>query len=153
MVFPELPLEIYRFVSDYNTFVQLKAAAPELRELWGIAPMPGVKKDDGETVRWAPGAMQSIIMFEFSDHKEEAWEWIKWWTSAEVQARFGNEVEAMFSVAYRWNTANLAAITQIPWTLEELETIKEQWRWLKTFPKYQAATFSSGSCPLLGTAW
>lgn len=122
-------------VSDYNTFVQLKAAAPELRELWGIAPMPGVKKDDGETVRWAPGAMQSIIMFELSDHKEEAWEWIKWWTSAEVQARFGNEVEAMFSVAYRWNTANLAAITQIPWTLEELETIKEQWRWLKDVPQ------------------
>ena len=122
-------------VSDYNTFVQLKAAAPELRELWGIAPMPGVKKDDGETVRWAPGAMQSIIMFELSDHKEEAWEWIKWWTSAEVQARFGNEVEAMFSVAYRWNTANLAAVTQIPWTLEELETIKEQWRWLKDVPQ------------------
>ena len=37
----------------------------------------------------------------------------------------------MFSVAYRWNTANLAAISQIPWTLEELEAIKEQWRWLR----------------------
>jgi hypothetical protein len=41
----------------------------------------------------------------------------------------------MFSVAYRWNTANLEAISQIPWTLEELNTIKEQWRWLKDIPQ------------------
>lgn len=122
-------------VSDYNTYVQLKSAAPELRELWGIAPMPGVINGNGEIVRWAPGAMQAVIMFELSDKKEEAWEWVKWWTSAEIQARFGNEVEAMFSVAYRWNTANLEAISQIPWTLEELNTIKEQWRWLKDIPQ------------------
>ena len=41
----------------------------------------------------------------------------------------------MFSVAYRWNTANLEAISQIPFTLEELNTIKEQWRWLKDIPQ------------------
>jgi len=122
-------------VSDYNTYVQLKSAAPELRELWGIAPLPGIRQDDGGIARWAPGAMQSIIMFELSDKKEEAWEWVKWWSSAEIQARFGNEVEAMFSVAYRWNTANLEAISQIPFTLEELNTIKEQWRWLKDIPQ------------------
>ena len=122
-------------VSDYNTYVQLKSAAPELRELWGIVPMPGVRAADGEIARWAPGAMQSIIMFELSDKKEEAWQWVKWWTSAEIQARFGNEVEALFSVAYRWNTASLEAISQIPWTLEELNTIKEQWRWLKDIPQ------------------
>src|SRR5690606_22802722 len=65
-------------VSDYNTYVQLKSAAPELRELWGIAPMPGVIDGNGEIVRWAPGAMQAVIMFELSDKKEEAWEWVKW---------------------------------------------------------------------------
>lgn len=122
-------------VSDYNTYVQLKAAAPELEGLWGIVPMPGEKQPDGEVVRWAPGAMQSIIMFEQSTKQAEAWEWIKWWTSAEIQARFGNELEAMFSVAYRWNTANLEAVSQIPWTLEELDAITEQWRWLKDIPQ------------------
>ena len=122
-------------VSDYNTYVQLKAAAPELEGLWGIVPMPGELGPNGEVVRWAPGAMQSMIMFNQSKKQEQAWEWMKWWTSAETQARFGNEIEAMFSVAYRWNTANLAAISQIPWTLEELEAIKEQWRWLKDIPQ------------------
>lgn len=122
-------------VSDYNTYVQLKAAAPELEGLWGILPLPGEPLPNGDIARWAPGAMQSVIMFEQSTKHEQAWEWIKWWTSAEIQARFGNEVEAMFSVAYRWNTANLQAISQIPWTLEELETIKEQWRWLKDIPQ------------------
>lgn len=122
-------------VSDYNTYVQLKAAAPELEGLWGIVPMPGEQQLDGEVVRWAPGAMQATIMFEQSEMKTEAWEWMKWWTSADVQARFGNEIEAMFGVSYRWNTANLEAHSQIPWTLEELDAISEQWRWLKDIPQ------------------
>lgn len=29
-------------VSDYNTYVQLKSAAPELRELWGLPRCPGL---------------------------------------------------------------------------------------------------------------
>ena len=137
-------------VSDYNTYVQLKSAAPELRELWGIVPMPGVRAADGEIARWAPGAMQSIIMFELSDKKEEAWQWVKWWTSAEIQARFGNEVEALFSVAYRWNTAS--------WKLSprfrgrgRIEHVKEQWRWLKDIPQVPAAIFWKENCPLPGT--
>lgn len=121
-------------VSDYNTYVQLRAAAPELEGLWGIKPMPGISTN-GEVIRWAPGAAQATVMFELSDKKEQAWEWIKWWTSAETQAKFGNEVEAMFGVSYRWNTANMEAIHQIPWTLEELAAIMEQWRWLKDIPQ------------------
>ena len=38
---------------------------------------------------------------------------------AETQAKFGNEVEAMFGVSYRWNTANMGQFTR-SWTLEEL---------------------------------
>ena len=122
-------------VSDYNTFVQLKAAAPELEGLWGIRPLPGVKRDDGEIARWAPGAAQSAIMFNQSTKQDQAWEWLKWWTSAETQARFGNELEAMFGVSYRWNTANMEAVRQMPWTLEELAALEEQWRWLKDVPQ------------------
>lgn len=122
-------------VSDYLTYTQLKAAAPELEGLWSIAPMPGVVRDDGQVARWAPGASHAAIMFRASDKQKQAWEWLKWWTDAETQATFGNEVEALFGPGYRWNTANLEAISQIPWTGEELSAILDQWKWLKDIPQ------------------
>lgn len=122
-------------VSDYLTYTQLKAAAPELEGLWGIAPMPGVVREDGQVARWAPGASHAAIMFRASERQEQAWEWLKWWTSAETQATYGNEVEALFGPGYRWNTANLEAIAQIPWTEEELRAIRDQWKWLKDIPQ------------------
>lgn len=122
-------------VSDYLTYTQLKAAAPELDGLWSIAPMPGVVREDGQVARWAPGASHAAVMFKASKKKEQAWEWLKWWTSAETQATYGNEVEALFGPGYRWNTANLEAIAQIPWTEEELRAIRDQWKWLKDIPQ------------------
>ena len=89
-------------VSDYLTYTQLKAAAPELDGLWSIAPMPGVVREDGQVARWAPGASHAAVMFRASKKKEQAWEWPKWWTSAETQAAYGNEVEALFGAGYRW---------------------------------------------------
>jgi len=121
-------------ISNYNTYVELTTAAPELAGWWKIAPYPGVKSEDGSIVRWAPGSGQSVILFKNSDKQQEAWEFLRWWTSAEVQAEFGNLVETVYGPTYRWNTANLEAFRQLPWPEEDMEVILEQWRWLKDVP-------------------
>ncbi|HUC90740.1 MAG TPA: extracellular solute-binding protein [Paenibacillus sp.] len=118
-------------ISNYNTYVELTTAAPELAGSWKIAPYPGVRNEQGEIVRWAPGTGQGVVAFKSSAKQEQAWEFIKWWTSAEAQAEFGNLIETSYGPAYRWNSANLEAFAQLPWPEEDLDVILEQWKWLK----------------------
>ncbi len=118
-------------ISNYNTYVELTTAAPELAGSWKIAPYPGVKNDKGEVVRWAPGTGTGSIVFKNSDKQQQAWEFVKWWTSAEVQTEFGNLIETIYGPSYRWNSANLEAFGQLPWPEEDLKVIFEQWKWLK----------------------
>lgn len=121
-------------ISNYNTYVELTTAAPELSGSWKIAPYPGIADDKGNIARWAPGTGQGVIVFKDSDKQQQAWEFVKWWTSAEVQAEFGNLIETIYGPTYRWNSANLDAFSELPWPEEDLEVILEQWKWLKDVP-------------------
>ncbi|WP_274648632.1 extracellular solute-binding protein [Paenibacillus humicola] len=121
-------------IADFSAYVQLTSAAPEINGLWGIAPLPGVKDASGTVERWAPGTGQSTVIFKSSKHQEEAWQFLKWWTSAETQSRFGSRMQTIFGPTYRWNTANLEAFGQLPWPAEDIAVIEKQWTWLKDIP-------------------
>ncbi len=121
-------------ISDYNMYVQLSAAAPELNGRWGIAPIPGVKEEDGTITRWAGGEQHMGVIFENSDKKDQAWTFLKWWLSTETQVRYGADLEAMNGVSFRWNTANIDAFVQLPWKKEDAEVILQAWAWYKEKP-------------------
>jgi ABC-type glycerol-3-phosphate transport system substrate-binding protein len=118
-------------VADYSTYVLLSTAAPELTGWWGMKPMPGMKQQDGTINRSTGGLAQTGIIFKNTDKKDESWEFIKWWTSTDVQERFGTELEALLGVEARWNTANVEALTRLPWPKEDIDAILEQWNWFK----------------------
>src|SRR5690606_34701655 len=75
-------------VADFNMYLQMTVAAPELHGWWGIAPLPGVPNENGEIVRWTGGNQSAAMMFEKSVNKEEGWKFLQWWLSAETQQRF-----------------------------------------------------------------
>lgn len=118
-------------LGDFNMFLQVAVAAPELRGWWGIAPIPGIRQDDGEIARWAGGGQKATMIFAKSNKKEQAWQFMKWWLDAETQARFGSDLEGFYGISFRWNTANIEAFTRFPWQNEELNVFLEQWRWYK----------------------
>lgn len=118
-------------VADYSTYVQLMTTAPELTGRWKMVPIPGMRTTDGSIDRSVGGASQTGIIFESTDHSEEAWEFLKWWTSAPVQQSFGTELEAIMGVEARWNTANVEALTNLPWPKQDIDAILEQWDWFK----------------------
>jgi len=118
-------------ISDYNMYVQLSAAAPELNGRWGIAVIPGTKQEDGTVARWAGGLQTTGVIFESSGKKDEAWQFLKWWISANVQERYGADLESINGVSFRWNTANVEAFVRLPWKKEDAEVILQQWRWYK----------------------
>ncbi|QYR21417.1 extracellular solute-binding protein [Paenibacillus sp. sptzw28] len=123
----EMPIGI----ADYSTYVLLSTAAPELTGWWGMKPMPGIKQADGQINRSTGGLAQTAIIFQQSDKQENAWKFVKWWTSADVQEQFGTELEALLGVEARWNTANVEALKRLPWPTEDIDSILEQWNWFK----------------------
>ncbi|GIN69898.1 ABC transporter substrate-binding protein [Bacillus sp. J14TS2] len=118
-------------VADYSTYILLSTAAPELTGWWDMKPHPGIEQPDGQINRSTGGLGQTGIIFKDSEMKEEAWEFLKWWTSADAQERFGSELEALLGVEARWNTANVEALRRLPWEQTDLDAILEQWEWFR----------------------
>ena len=65
---------------------------------------------------------------------EDAWTFLKWYTDVETQLAYGRELESAVGVSARWNTANMEAFRNLPWTQEELEVIEYMWGWVKETP-------------------
>jgi len=122
-------------VSDYFTYNLLINAAPEIANSWNIGPFPGIAGSEGEVERWTTGGGESCIIFNDSLKKQEAWEYLKWWTSKEAQVEFGHTLQATYGKEYMWNTANLEAFKELPWDKEHKETIMKQQEWLVEAPR------------------
>lgn len=122
-------------VGDFNMYMQLSVAAPEIAGRWGIAPLPGVKQADGSINRSAGAiAAQGDIILKQSEKPQQSWKFLKWWSSTETQERFAKEVEALMGAEARWNTANKNAFLSLAWNEEDLETLEEMWQWAQETP-------------------
>lgn len=130
-------------VADYFTYVQLHTTAPELTGWWEMRPIPGVRQPDGTINRATGGAADVAVIYKDTKHKEEAWEFIKWWTSTEIQERYGRELEALLGVEARWNTANVEALQNMPWSIKDITAINEQWQWFQEMPVVLGGYFTS----------
>ena len=138
-------------IANYFTYIQLSTAAPELTGRWEMRPMPGHRcgainnstgmmipcpqgTEPGTVIRTSGGTGQAVVIFSQSTQKEKSWEFVKWWTGAGAQQRFGGELEALIGVEARWNTANLEALQALPWPRRDIASILEQWRWFREPP-------------------
>lgn len=123
-------------IADFNQYMQLLVAAPEILDVWGIAPIPGHVNESGEVVRWAGGTgLDTTSMMLFNDTPAEkqdtAWEFVKWYASADTQTEYGLNLEQFRGETFRWNSANIDAFAKMPWRQADLDVILEQWQWLK----------------------
>ncbi|MGK9251882.1 extracellular solute-binding protein [Paenibacillus humicus] len=121
-------------IADFNTYVQLLVAAPEITGHWATAPLPGIRQADGEVARWSPQGLSTAMIMKKSGRKDAAWEFLKWWTSDEVQAQYASDMESFYGLEYRWNTANVEAMKSLSWPGADLMAIREQSRWAKNMP-------------------
>jgi ABC-type glycerol-3-phosphate transport system substrate-binding protein len=121
-------------ISDLGTYNLLNTSAPELSGLWELAMFPGLRNEDGEVLRYTTGGAEAAIMFADTDKPDEAWEFLKWWLSDEVQAEFGNTLQSVYGRAFLWNTANTAAFSQLPIQASHRQVILEQAKWAIEVP-------------------
>ncbi|MEE1075166.1 MAG: extracellular solute-binding protein, partial [Acutalibacteraceae bacterium] len=110
-------------ISAYSTIFTLEEMAPEVQGKWAIAPVPGFS-EQSNTIAGGGGGC-SIV--QKSPNKESAWEFLKWWTSADTQFEYSNRVESILGLVGRISTSNVEALNRMDWDKDQLKILNEQW--------------------------
>ncbi|MBP3609875.1 MAG: extracellular solute-binding protein [Lachnospiraceae bacterium] len=134
----EMPLAI----GDYTNYNYLTVFAPEIKGLWGFTVVPAYVDENGNENRSVSAWETASIIMETSDQKENAWEFLKWWMSAETQSNYGNDIENVLGVAGRVATANLEALESLPWSSNDYGQLKAQMEWVKAIPEVPGGYFT-----------
>lgn len=85
-------------IAPYTTYMQFYSAAPEIRGRWSIATVPGTVAEDGSINRSVAGSGTGCAIIKKSNKQEQAWEFLKWWTSADTQKRYNNNLILFITV-------------------------------------------------------
>ncbi len=113
-------------IADYSVYNLLTNAAPELSSSWEIAVAPGTLNEDGTINSSTCGCAEGTVIFKSdSEREQKAWEFVKWWSSTDVQAEFGQTLQITYGDEYMWPTANMEAFAQLPWDTDDKEVIME----------------------------
>ena len=129
-------------VGNFSTYIELKNGAPEINNRWGVALLPGRKNENGDIERWCTGGSQAVAIFEKSQKKEKAWEFIEWWLSEEIQTQYTKRLQNIYGKEYLWNSGNLKALRRMPVEEADLRVIMEQVPWVKEAPKIPGGYFT-----------
>ena len=118
-------------VSNFETYIKLMTAAPEIKGLWGISLYPATILPDGARNRWATGSAQASVMFASTDKPDQSWQFMKWWMSTLTQEDFQQQLILNYGPDYLWNSANIEAFTTLPIPQEQKDVILQQWQWIQ----------------------
>ncbi len=137
----EMPI----IITSYGFYNTLSVAAPEIQGLWSMAPIPGTPLADGTIDRSVASNVSCAMLFENAKNVDDAWEFLKWWTSADTQVRYGQEIEALQGRSARWATANLEAMQELPWSSSIAQQIQTQWEWVEGIPEVPGGYYTGRS--------
>jgi ABC-type glycerol-3-phosphate transport system substrate-binding protein len=128
-------------IDDYTAYNIFQVSAPDIRGMWGFAPIPGTRQEDGTINRTAATVSTACIIMHMSN-REASWNFLKWWTSAEIQTSFGREMESIMGSAARIPTANREAFGNLPWPSADRTALEAQFRYIQGIPQVPGGYFS-----------
>jgi len=121
-------------IMDLSMYNLLNNAAPELDGLWDIALIPGLVNEENEVQRHIIGNLKAMGILASTDMPEEAWEFLKWWSSEEVQSTYANLLFTTYGEDTLWASANRAAFAQLPIKNSHKQIMLEQMNWMTDAP-------------------
>lgn len=119
-------------MEDYTL---LKNGAPELDGEWGILPYLGTVEEDGTVNRTFVANGTGGVIFgdsskEPTEKQKMAWEFLKWWTSTEVQKNYTTTLRSSYGKTFYWLSANKEALQQNPMEAADKKVILDQIDWV-----------------------
>lgn len=124
-------------IADFNSYNLILNAAPEIANSWSIALVPGIEDEEtGEVKRYMSGGAESTVMFSSDDEREQkAWQFMEWWSRADIQAEFGQRLQILYGDEYIWPTANLEAFERLPYPTSDKDIILTQAQYILETPR------------------
>lgn len=121
-------------IQNYTFFNQLTVASPEISGLWDMTSVPGTKQEDGTISHATNSGGTCAIVFNKVSSEENAWTFLKWFTSDDVQVDYGTSIEGLMGQMGRFDTANLNALSRLSWSSSELQKLQAQQAELNEVP-------------------
>lgn len=130
-------------ISDITLYNQLVVSAPEINGLWEMTMVPGVAKEDGTVDHSVSSGGTAAMILSSAEQTEAGWDFIQWWTSADIQVMFARNMESLLGASARYPTANVEAFEQLPWSLRDLRVLNAQAEWTKGIPEVPGGYYTS----------
>ena len=140
-------------ISGYSTYFTLYSAAPEIDGRWAIANVPGTHVAEDCTTpnchnedhinRLTAGSGSGAGIVAKSPRPDKAWAFLEWWTSADIQTRYSNNVESILGLLGRSATANIEAFNRLGWDPEHLEALNKQWEHVYEVPEVPGSYYTT----------
>lgn len=121
-------------IRDYSQYATISAAAPEIHGKWKMVTVPGTIEEDGSINNSVCGSGTAVGILSSTNKLEEAWTFLKWWTSADIQFRYASAVESILGVSARVATANNEARLRLGYDAETTEMLKAQLEQVEEMP-------------------
>jgi hypothetical protein len=128
-----LPIIVGSYISIYNT---LTVYATEIDGLWSFCPLPGSKLEDGTINYNSLAGITATVFLHGCDKMLSSWQFMQWQSSAEVQAKYGNQMVALIGPSAKYEAANVNAIKDLSWTATERLAIEDQMEHLSSIVNY-----------------
>lgn len=118
-------------IAPYTMYMTIYSAAREIDGRWSVALVPGTEGGNNSVA----GAGTGCAIVKKSQNKEEAWEFLKWWTSADTQVRFSRNVESLLGMIGRIPTSNVEALSRLTWEADVLDVMLKEWALVNEVPE------------------
>lgn len=130
----EMPL----MIAPFSTYNSLYIQAPEIKGLWKMYPIPGIATADGIDISEEDMGVATVLLAE-GETASYAWEFMKWWSDAEIQSEYALKLETLLGPSARYSTANIEAFNTLSWSKEEIAYLNTQREYIQGIPAHPAA--------------
>ena len=121
--------------ASFSEYLLVKNAAPEIIGKWKIALPLGVNKENNVVDRTFISSGSSAMVFKNTTKAKESWEFLKWWTSTNIQIEYSNRLQSTYGPEYTWLSSNLEAISEAPFANEDKQVIINALNWIIDVPR------------------
>lgn len=113
-------------IAPYTLYTQIKAAAPEIDGRWTVFELPGTEDENGKINNVSAGSGTGCAITKLSKNPENAWKFLKWWTSDEIQLKYSNNLESLLGSLGRVSVSNTKAFESMDWDIDMKESMIRQ---------------------------
>ena len=132
-------------VSGYALYNTIKATAKEIDGKWQMTELPGVMDENGNINNVSAGSGTACAILKDAKSPEAAWEFLKWWVSADTQFEYSMSVESVLGPVGRQAVSNIEALKRMSWDEDKIDNILDAWDNIVELPEIPGSYYIARS--------